>query len=522
MKRLGIGILVSLFLSGAVPSIASARPRSGGPIPPMPGLVESWVALFNLNEHVVRVGEILTGTIEIPAIGDCGEGHRCVSRVSVLPGSGLKQLGACDLKHRHCRWKAVDVADPWQAMEMEISTDIGGAVSRDYYMVVDPNTYVLDGTVTGRTDSKGVTGVVLHVRGKQRATASTNNEGYYVVRLKKGDYVVTPSRAGEQGVFAPAHARVHVTRKGRNSQNFWLKKSYPSDLVGVTGNGGQVGTGQRIGAVGDNVSFLGTSWDPDGDPVSVSWDKTRIGSYSTWDSFSGSWRLPVFPDGTCRGTLTAVQGTARKTLVLHANVDGQVAFTNGAVHVGIFAGGHVDPVAGGRALKPKSLLCEGEGAVVGAGGAAIWATASGAFELVSKPKRIHVWGAVTTPSGTMLISRGRRIPFAVGGPDPHSFDTVAKPGRITVSGPTLQASDPAVGVYLTGYFYYDGDLTVVGPLRLDGAVLYVGGNLTISGGLRGVGSVIATGNMTINGPVELKTDNTQALDAGGQLTLNGG
>jgi hypothetical protein len=294
-------------------------------------------------------------------------------------------------------------------------------------------------------------------------------------------------------------------------------------LAGVTKNGGQVVTGQRIGAVGDNVSFLGTSWDPDSGPVAVSWGKTRIGSYSTWDSFSGSWQLPVFPDGNCRGTLTAVQGEVRKTLALHANVDGQVAFAAGSLHVGIFAGDHVDPVAGGRALKPKSLLCEGEGAVVAAGGAAIWATASGAFELVSKPKRIHVWGAVTTPRGTMRISRGRRIPFAVAGPDPHSFDPGAKPGRTNLPGPTLRSSDPAAGVHLHGYnFYNGGDLTVVGPLQLDGAVLYVGGNLTINGGLSGFGSVIATGNMTINGPVKLKTTDTQALNAGGRLTLNGG
>lgn len=519
MKRFAPVLVVAVTVCAVLLGNGAAA-LADGQLPPAPdNLPQSWIAYFHLSTHIVRVGETLTGTITIPPIGDCGKGHRCVSGVSIWGGLGLRQLGKCDLQHRHCRFKAIDETDTWQSVDMNISNDVGPAVSKDYYLVVDPNTYVLDGTITSKTNPTGVPGVQLRISGKQRATATTNGNGYYAVRLKKGRYAVTPSKAGEKGHFAPRTAHVNVRRHGRNTQNFRLRQSFPSNLIGVTKNGGQVASGERIGGAGDQVSFIGSVWDPEGDAIQVTWNGTQIGSYTTPASFSGSWQLPVFPTDSCRGTLRAVQGEFVKSLALHADPAGQIAFADGDVHAGFFRGDHVDAANPTRTLKPKSVLCEGEGAYVGPTGAAIWANTD-AFEISDKPKGIHVWGAVSTPSGTLALSGGRTVQFAIGGPDPHTFDPALRGAPNVVRlGPTLSSGSGTVN--LGGFYSRDGDLSVPSALHLDGAVLYVNGNATLSAGLNGVGAVIVTGNLTIKGPIELRTDSTNALVVGGALSLGG-
>lgn len=506
-----------VVLALAALALAAAAPAADGPLPPAPeNLPQSWVGYFHLGGHVFRVGDTVTGTVEIPPIGDCGKGHRCVQSFYISGGAGLTPVGPCDLKHRACRWKAVDATDTWQTLTMQITSDLGPAVSSDYYLVVDPNTYVLDGTVTSRTSSKGVPGVKLRIVGKKSVTATTNGGGYYAVALKKGSYTVTPSRAGEKGKFAPARAHVVVTTKGAK-RDFLLKRAFRSDLIGVTKNGGQVASGDRIGGADDEVSYIGKDWDPEGDPVQVYWSDVKIGEHSGAGEFGNRWRLPVFPDDSCRGRLKAVQGEVVKTLDLHAARDGQVVFADGDVRAGLYRGDHVEAVSGARRLKSKSFLCEGEGASVGDKGAAIWAT-SGAVSVENRPKGIRIWGAVSTAGGAMALSGGRAVQFAIRGPDPRGFDPAGKAG-VAVIAPFNPASKDAIR--LTGFCRGDGDLHAYGPLSLDGAVLYVNGNLTLDGGVSGTGAVIATGNVTIRGAVDLRTDSTVALLAGGKLLLYG-
>lgn len=505
-----------LLAATALVALAAALPASGGegPLPPAPeNLAQSWVAYFHLSGHVFRVGDTVTGTVTIPPIGDCGKGHRCVNGFYGLVGPGLEPIGPCDMKHRTCRWKAVGETEGWQTMVMQISNDVGPAHSDDYYMVVDPNTYVLDGTVESRTSSKGVPGVRLRIAGKKRVTATTNGSGYYAVALKKGRYRITPFKAGEKGKFAPARASVVVTTKGAK-RDFLLKRAFRSDFFGVTKNGGQVASGDRIGGADDEVSYVGKDWDPEGDPVQVYWNDVKLGEHSGVGEFGNKWRLPVFTDNSCRGRLKAVQGEVVKTLALRAAKAGAVVFADKDVTAGLFRGDRVDAVSGARRLRSKAVLCEGEGASVGAKGAAIWVTDT-AFFVENRPKGVRIRGTVSSPAAAMALSGGRSISFAVRGADPRSYDTAGK-GLVQQIPGTVEGS-PVFNGLLRG----TGSVRVTGPLRLDGAVLFVDGDLMLEQGVSGVGAIIATGSVTVRGPVDLVTDNIVAMLAGGNLLLYG-
>ena len=508
--------LVRLLAAAALAALVSAFPASAGegPLPPAPeNLAQSWVAYFHLSGHVFRVGDTVTGTVTIPPIGDCGKGHRCVTRFYGLGGAGLRPVGPCHMKHRTCRWKAVEETEGWQTMVMQIENDVGAAHSDDYYLVVDPNTYVLDGTVFSKTSTKGVAGVQLKIAGKKKVTATTNGSGYYSVALKQGAYAVTPFKAGEKGKFAPARASVTVTSKGAR-RDFLLKRAFRSDLYGVTKNGGQVASGDRIGGADDEVSYVGKDWDPEGDPVQVYWNDVKIGEHSGAGELGGKWRLPVFPDDSCRGRLKAVQGEVVKTLALRAAKAGAVVFADKDVTAGLFRGERVDAVSEARKLRSKSVLCEGEGASVGEKGAAIWVT-DRAFFVENRPKGIRIRGTVSSPGAAMALSGGRSMSFAVRGADPRSYDTAGRGIVQQISG-TLEGS-----IAFEGLLRGTGNVRVTVPLRLAGAVLFVDGDLTLEQGVSGVGAIIVTGSVTVRGLVDLVTDNVVALLAGGNLLLYG-
>lgn len=507
VRSLAAAVLAALVSAG---SAASGE----GPFPPAPeNPAQSWVAYFHLSGHVFRVGDTVTGTITIPPIGDCGKGHRCVTGFYGLGGAGLKPIGPCDMKHRTCRWKAVAETDGWQVMSLQIQNNVGPAHSDDFYLVVDPNTYVLDGTVSSRTSSTGVPGVKLGIAGKKKLTATTNANGYYAVALKKGAYTVTPSKAGEKGKFAPPRASVTVGPKGAK-RDFLLKRAFRSDLYGVTKNGAQARDGDRIGAVDDAVSYIGDDWDPEGDHVFVYWNDKQLGDHSGAGKFSNQWSVPLFPDDSCKGRLKAVQGEVVKTVTLRAAKWGAVVFADKDVTAGLDRGDSVEARDGGRKLKTKSFLCEGEAPVLGAQATAIWMTEK-AFVVENRPKGIKIRGSVSSPDIRMALSGGRAYTLAVRGNAPAAYDPAGRSGVFAV-GPVLEGATT-----LSGFGRADGDLRVKGPLRLDGSVLYVAGNLTVDAGISGKGAVVVVGSATIRGPVDLVTDNIAALVTGGTLVLYG-
>lgn len=495
-----------------------------GPLPPPPtGLAQSWIAQFHLNGHVFEVGDIVTGTVTIPPIGDCKAGHRCVQRFSIY-GAGLDQIGSCDKTQRTCRWRATEESEPWQKATMNISTDIGGAYSEDYFMVIDNRTFLLQGTVKSKSSGKGVSGIKVRVAGKQRMTATTDVSGFYALRLKKGVYTVTLSKPGEAAKFIPQDLRVSLVKPGKTTRNFVMKASFPSLFHAVDVNGQETPSGGKIGAVGDTVSYSGREWDPDG-MVNVSWNGTRLGQHGG-ALFSGSWTLPVFPDGSCRGTLKATKGDTTKTLQLRASVWGQAAFASEDVRVGLFAKGQRDqvtPVKNGRLLKPGYRLCEGEGVVAGPKGAAIWANAQ-TFEVVNNPRRIRIWGGVATPDGSMTLAGGKRIGFNVAGNDPRGSDPRVRERQNINYLPSDLTPNPYTGsTLLSGHFVAPGDLTVTGPLHLDGADVFVEGNLSVVGDVTGIGSFIVMGDATFRGSMKLDAymGDPYAINVGGKLNLVG-
>lgn len=507
---------VRLLVVAALAALVSAFPASAGegPLPPAPeNLAQSWVAYFHLSGHVFRVGDTVTGTVTIPPIGDCGKGHRCVTGFYGLGGAGLKPIGPCDLKHKTCRWKAVEETEGWQTMVMQIQNDVGPAHSDDYYLVVDPNTYVLDGTVSSKTSTKGVAGVQLRIAGKKKVTATTNGSGYYAVALKKGAYTVTPFKAGEKGKFAPARASVTVTSRGAR-RDFLLKRAFRSDLYGVTKNGGEARDGDLLGGAGDAVSYVGKDWDPEGDHVFVYWNDKQLGEHAGAAELSGQWSVPLFPDDSCKGRLKAVQGEVVKTLTLRAAKWGAVIFADKDVTAGLDRGDSVEARSEGRKLKTKSVLCENEAPALGDKATAVWMTER-AFVVENRPKGIKIRGAVTSPDVRMALSGNRAYTFAVRGNAPASYDPAGRSG-VNALPPVLESATS-----LSGFARASGDLRIKGPLRLDGGVLYVAGNLTLDAGVSGKGAVIVAGTATIRGPVDLVTDSVAALVTGGTLLLYG-
>src|SRR5262249_47924790 len=123
----------------------------------------------------------------------------CVAGATWSLGGGAgKLLSGCPAKFPHgtptvvCRFKAVP-SGGWQIAGANFSNPTGtAAVSEDFYVVVDKDTRVLEGTVTNRRSGTPVQGVHVSIKGKAPTAATTNASGYYYAVLPKGSYTVVP------------------------------------------------------------------------------------------------------------------------------------------------------------------------------------------------------------------------------------------------------------------------------------------------------------------------------------------
>lgn len=161
-------------------------------------------------------------------------------------------------------------------------------------------------------------------------------------------------------------------------------------------------------------------------------------------------------------------------------------------------GGLLPGTIGSNSEDEQAVLL-GEGALVTGD-----AQAAGGIEVLPGAE---VWGRTRPNSGL------RELPDVdVAALDP---ELQGRPGVAVLQAPTLQSE------VLSGFYVRRGGLTVENQLELAGGVLFVEGDLVVKQGLRGQGAVIATGTVTMEGGVQLDTDNRVAIVAGADVSLTG-
>lgn len=122
--------------------------------------------------------------------------------------------------------------------------------------------------------------------------------------------------------------------------------------------------------------------------------------------------------------------------------------------------------------------------------------------------------------------------------DQHTnIEGATKPGADPIELPDIEVTDfdPGVdGAVDPGAFHpaaldvgssvqrRDGDMIVMGELKMDEGLLYVDGNLTLKGGVNGVGAIVATGDVLIQGQGSVRGNRKTALLAEGNIDILGG
>jgi len=214
-------VLALLLTAAPLASAAVTAARAGlGPSPQ--GLIQSWVASFHLSGHIFHPGERMTGTITVLASQCIGSnGGPCYSGTDWAAAGGK-----CPPMALTCSWIAGQGAGApaWQTISMPIHNPVGPASSQDFYAIVDPNTYVLDGLVTDRDDTP-MPGVTIDVSGPDTVQARTDSNGYYNVLLHRGGYHVTPRNTGLEGTiaFSPGFATATLGPQSKHvTDNFTL------------------------------------------------------------------------------------------------------------------------------------------------------------------------------------------------------------------------------------------------------------------------------------------------------------
>lgn len=119
--------------------------------------------------------------------------------------------------------------------------------------------------------------------------------------------------------------------------------------------------------------------------------------------------------------------------------------------------------------------------------------------------------------GSNLIQGERRL-FASQAPIPsiriEDYNTAGMPGVTTFT----DSNGPSE---ISGYAYRGGSLNFSSGLELNGGILYVDGDITINGQIKGEGAIISTGRVNINANGALASSNKVALLSKGDLDLRG-
>lgn len=129
-------------------------------------------------------------------------------------------------------------------------------------------------------------------------------------------------------------------------------------------------------------------------------------------------------------------------------------------------------------------------------------------------------GAFTTVQGSV---RQNAPPESLPDLNITDYDNQNFAGLSTIGQQQLNnPGNPLDPVVLEGPWRRQGDLSILNGLDLNGGYLYVNGDLTVRSGLQGKGAIFATGDIRVEGAAAFSTNNTQALVAGGDLTVIGG
>lgn len=478
---------------------------------------------MHLNGHVFREGDTITATVKVQADRCFVPNPPCVSSVSwnIGGGFGTRLLG-CSPKvplgkpTLVCRFRAVET-DGWVVAQTSFGNPTGtSAVSEDFFTVVGPSTRVISGTVTHPYSGRGIAGVPIAIEDpKRKLMLRTDAGGFFSAAVnKRGGYTVA---YGDERRFIAHSARVvHVQLGAKGAANFQLRRKHRFEF-GVRDDRKQsfVGSARVYAGPGKQVLYRGDDWDGDGSQVVVRSGDKEISKPSAPGSFAGvAVPLDAYPDDDCRVSVTALQDKTKRTVTAYAPQTIRIAFA---------AGGPDDVrVRSGRRTRAGSFVCAGEEVEVNGSGTAVYQsirkeTGWQGLAVASAPKSIRIDGDVFAPRVQITLADGSTATVkGPGGGDVSEYDFAAH-GRGGVQALSAELS----GVVLTGFAQRDGDLHVTGGLRLDGGDIFVRGNVTIDGGLSGKGAIIATGSITIHGPVSLYSDGANALRSSGSLILTG-
>jgi hypothetical protein len=522
VHRLSFVVVALALLCVAAASAASSGDSDQlGPAPS--GLPQTWIASMHLNGHVFREGDTITATVKVQADRCFVPNPPCVSSVSWNVGAGFgKLLSGCQPKvplgtpTLVCRFRAVET-DGWVIAQTSFGNPTGSsAVSEDFFTVVGPSTRVISGTVTHPYSGRGIAGVPIAIEGPKRKVAlRTDASGFFsAVMNKRGSYTV--SYGDERKFIAHSAREVHVELGAKAVANFQLRRKHRFHF-GLRDERKQnfVGSALVFAGPGKQLLYRGDDWDGEGSQVVVSSGGKEISKPSAADAFAGvALPLEAYPDDDCRVSVTAQQDRTKRTVT---------AFAPQTIRVAFAAGGPDDVrVHNGRRTRTGSFICAGEQVEVNGSGTAVYQsirkeTGWQGLAVASAAKSIRVDGGIFAPRIKIALADGTTATVkGPGGGDVSEYDFAARGTQ------DLQLlPEELSAAVLSGFAQREGNLHAGSGLKLDGADIFVRGNVTIDGGLSGKGAIIATGSITIHGPVSLYSDGANALRSSGPLTLTG-
>lgn len=361
----------------------------------------------------------------------------------------------------------------------------------------------IDGTVTGPCLDDGscppTPGVKVTAKGSGGGSDTTDATGRYSIKVKKGDYTVTPRKGGTR--FNPARKEVHVGAGKTATANFRAGGvSYDVDAA----------LAQYPTAVvySDDIRFSGTNWDPEGGPITVKHGDKVLERFKAAKNFEGSVRIPTFSKDNCKDSLTFNQDGLRQRFPYAGKVSQVVDYMRGKA-----------TADGERRLRKGDNVCDGERVKVDRE-ATLVAHTAGVWTLDADDSaylgaRVDArWAqiefkSISAPTITLGFEKGKpdvAVPpspnVPVGSAFAESYDVDGQPGTVHVDdGRVVEGNLNA-----NGYYRGDGSFTVTGDISVDrafpaaGLNLFAVGDLTVGGRLfPHPGYIAATGALKFTG-----------------------
>jgi Tol biopolymer transport system component len=308
---------------------------------------------------------------------------------------------------------------------------------------------------------------------------------------------------------------------------------------------------ERI-AVGGGTFFDGSDWDPNGGPITITFDGRQIpdGAIDPAATFHGSFDLTGWNhhDGerSCRGTLKAAQDGVSRTVLLKGARSAVAALADDVTVTKYFPSGGPEER---QQLESNELICHGDDVKIDPDTGVLFPVtdlahdAYAVFDPTSfdNARDIKIQGALFVNSKNYVCVNvaGRRsglVTYRDGeifGKIRHAICPLQDFRTFKVPRfPIEQFDNEDVSnvqklsvrlerPHLQGQARRAGDLKVVGRLTMDGAVLFVDGDLVVTGGIQGNGAIFVTGGALIKGLINFRSDDVVALMVKGVVNLIG-